>query len=111
MTDTGMVLGIRDSWISNSLPVNTPESVARVIIETAVGTVPEGEVRMKDEGIVEKLAGSEKVRYNGRAVFVEGGRGWDIESGIEGTEEVWLGEKVSRTLAKGQEVLGDGKDW
>ena len=110
-----MVLGIRDAWISNSLPVNTPEAVARVIIETAVGTVPEGQARMKDEGVVEKLLagseGGEKVRYNGRAVFVEGGRGWDIESGIEGTEEVWLGEKVSRTLAKGQEVLGDGTDW
>ncbi|PVH77746.1 putative 3-hydroxyacyl-CoA dehydrogenase [Cadophora sp. DSE1049] len=118
MTDTAMVTGIRDSWISNSLPVNTPESVARVIVETALGTVPEGGERMKDEGVVEGLAenakGGEKdgkVRYNGRAVFVEGGRGWDIESGIEGTEEVWLGEKVSRTLAKGQEVLGDGTDW
>ncbi|KAK0111606.1 hypothetical protein ONS95_001953 [Cadophora gregata] len=132
MTDTAMVLGIRDAWLAASLPVNTPESVARVIVETALGAVPEGEERLKDEGVVEgegrgrdgKAADGEngkgengdgkgegKVRYNGRAVFVEGGRGWDIEVGIEGTEERWLGREVSRTLGRGQVVLGDGKDW
>ncbi|KAH9206364.1 hypothetical protein DL95DRAFT_375393 [Leptodontidium sp. 2 PMI_412] len=89
MTDTVMVKGIRDAWMQNKLPVNTPEGVARVVVEVADGVV----------------------RFNGRAVFVEGGRGWDIEVGIEGTEEVWLGAEVSRTLNRGQDVLGDGTDW
>jgi NAD(P)-dependent dehydrogenase (short-subunit alcohol dehydrogenase family) len=87
MTDTVMVDGIRDNWVKEGLPVNQPEDVARVILEVA-----------GDGG-------------NGKAVFVEGGRGWDIEEGINRTEEVWLGRDVSRTLARGQEVLGDGTDW
>ena len=88
MTDTVMVDGIRENWVKEGLPVNQPEDVARVILE------------MAGEG-----------GGNGKAVFVEGGRGWDIEEGINRCEEQWLGEVVSRTLARGQEVLGDGTDW
>jgi len=88
MTDTIMVEGIREDWIREGLPVNTPAAVGRVIIEV----VADGE-------------------SNGKAVFVEGGRGWDIEEGINRTEEQWLGANVSRTLARGQELLGDGTDW
>jgi NAD(P)-dependent dehydrogenase (short-subunit alcohol dehydrogenase family) len=88
MTDTVMVDGIRDAWVKEGLPVNTPAAVGRLIIE---------------------VAGDGK--SNGKAVFAEGGRGWDIEEGINRTEPQWLGENVSRTLAKGQEVLGDGTDW
>lgn len=88
MTDTVMVEGIRQEWINEGLPVNTPQAVGRVIIEVAADGVS-----------------------NGKAVFVEGGRGWDIEDGINRTEEQWLGENVSKTLARGQEVLGDGTDW
>lgn len=88
MTNTGMVDGIREDWFKEGLPVNQPEDVARIMIEVAVD---------------EKL--------NGTAVFVEGGRGWDIEEGIDRTEPQWLGEHVSKTLAKGQEALGDGMGW
>lgn len=88
MTDTIMTAGIREEWIKEGLPVNTPEAVGRLIVEVAA------------DG-----------RSNGKAVFVEGGRGWDIEEGINRTEEQWLGEKVARMLNKGQEVLGDGTDW
>lgn len=88
MTDTVMVDGIREMWVKEGLPVNQPEDVARVIVEVAA----DGE-------------------SNGKGVFVEGGRGWDIEEGVNATEEVWLGRDVSRILNKGQEVLGDGTDW
>lgn len=88
MTDTVMVDGIRDNWVKEGLPVNTPADVGRIMIEVGVNR-----------------------QWNGRAVFVEGGRGWDIEEGIDKTEPLWLGEKVSATLAKGQELLGDGTDW
>ena len=88
MTDTVMVDGIRENWIREGLPVNQPVDVGRVVLEVAAdGT------------------------SNGKAVFVEGGRGWDIEEGINATEEVWLGREVSRTLNRGQEILGDGTDW
>lgn len=101
MTDTIMVTGIREAWVKEKLPINQPEDIARVMLEVAVGKVPSGEKGMRVE----------REKYNGRSVFVEGGRGWDIEVGIDGTEEVWLGKEVSRTLNRGQEVLGDGTDW
>ncbi|KAG0646832.1 15-hydroxyprostaglandin dehydrogenase [Hyphodiscus hymeniophilus] len=88
MTDTVMVAGIREDWVKEGLPVNKPADVARLILE--VGSDGES---------------------NGKAVFVEGGRGWDIEEGINRCEEQWLGIEVSRMLARGQEVLGDGTDW
>jgi hypothetical protein len=83
-----MVDGIREGWLQEGLPVNTPGDVGRIILE---------------------VGGDGKT--NGKAVFVEGGRGWDIEEGIQRTEPQWLGEEVSKTLAKGQAVLGDGTDW
>lgn len=83
-----MVDGIKEDWVKAELPVNQPEDVGRIILEVAA------------DG-----------KSNGQAVFVEGGRGWDIEEGINKCEEVWLGREVSRTLARGQEVLGDGTDW
>jgi NAD(P)-dependent dehydrogenase (short-subunit alcohol dehydrogenase family) len=88
MTDTAMVDGIREQWLGEGLPVNSPESVGRVVCELAGGR-----------------------EWNGRAVFVEGGRGWDIEEGIGGTEGVWLGEEVAGRLRRGQAVLGDGTGW
>jgi hypothetical protein len=94
-----MVDGIRDMWVREGLPVNRPGDVARVMVEVAVG-------RVSGKGF-----GGEGERWNGRAVFVEGGRGWDIEEGINETEEIWLGKEVSRTLNRGQVVLGDGTDW
>jgi anthranilate phosphoribosyltransferase len=99
MTDTGMVDGIRDMWNKEGLPVNQPKDVARVMLEVAIGKV-------SGKGIAGAGA-----RWNGSAVFVAGGRGWDIEEGINETEELWLGKDVSRTLNRGQEVLGDGTDW
>lgn len=99
-----MVEGIKEKWIGECLPVNTPEIVARVILEVAVGRREKG---MGDHMIGETETG----RWNGRAVFVEGGRAWDIEEGINKTEKIWLGEEVSSVLEKGQQVLGDGTDW
>jgi NAD(P)-dependent dehydrogenase (short-subunit alcohol dehydrogenase family) len=93
MTDTVMVDGIRENWVRERLPVNSPESVGRIMLELAVG---------KD---------GEDKEWNGRAVFVEGGRGWDIEEGIDKTEEQWLGKEVAERLNRGQDVLGDGTDW
>ena len=88
MTDTIMTEGIREEWIREGLPVNTPEAVGRIIIEVA------------NDGV-----------SNGKAIFVEGGNGWDIEEGINRTEQEWLSPNLSRTLARGQEILGDGTNW
>ncbi|RDW92379.1 3-hydroxyacyl-CoA dehydrogenase type-2 [Coleophoma crateriformis] len=88
MTDTVMVEGIRAQWMEENLPVNQPGDVGRVMIEVGANS-----------------------KWHGRAVFVEGGRGWDIDEGIDRTEGQWMGEELSRTLAKGQAVLDDGIGW
>jgi NAD(P)-dependent dehydrogenase (short-subunit alcohol dehydrogenase family) len=92
-TDTVLAQGVKENWLKAGLPVNTPEDVGRVMLEVAVGKDGKGR------------------KWNGTAVFVEGGNGLDIEEGINATEEQWLGREVSRTLNRGQEVLGDGTDW
>ncbi|KAH0367310.1 NAD(P)-binding protein, partial [Aureobasidium melanogenum] len=88
MTETRMVSGIEDSWKEAGLPRNKAIDVAKVIAGVMVA---------------ESL--------NGEALYVEGGRAWGIEEGIERTQPQWMGEKQSRDFLKGQEVLGTGENW
>ena len=107
-----MVEGIKEAWVKEGLPVNSAGDVGRVVLEVAVGLKGGDLNGAKKAGVKSDVGvGEETGRWNGRAVFVEGGRGWDIEEGISATEPIWLGEKVSSTLAHGQEVLGNGTDW
>jgi hypothetical protein len=48
---------------------------------------------------------------NGKSMYVEGRRAWEIEKNLDRLEPQWLGKEPSRTLAKGQEALGDGMGW
>lgn len=82
-TDTEMLGGVRDLWRQNSLPMNSPGDVARIILQCAA-----------DESI------------HGKAVYVADGQGFDIEEGLDATEPIWLGKKQAEELARGQEVLG-----
>lgn len=88
MTETGMVAGIEDGWRKANLPVNQPLDVAKVI----AGVVSSPEL-------------------NGTSMYVEGGRAWEIERNLDRLQPQWLGEEPSRSLEKGQAVLGDGRDW
>ncbi|KAL4937815.1 hypothetical protein BDV06DRAFT_226602 [Aspergillus oleicola] len=88
MTTTAMVKGVQDGWFRAGLPVNSPMDVA-VVMGKVLG----------DKGL------------NGTAMYVEGGRAWEIEGRIDELEPLWLGEQCSRSLAKGQEVLGSGSGW
>ncbi|KAH7020498.1 short-chain dehydrogenase/reductase SDR [Ilyonectria destructans] len=87
-TDTEMLSGVRDIWSQNSLPMNSPGDVARIILQ---------------------CNGDKTV--HGKAVYVADGKGFDIEEGIGRTEPDWLGEKQAIDLAKGQLVLGTGSQW
>lgn len=86
---TQMVTGIEKDWADNGLPSNKPEEVAEIIAGVIV----------------------DRQRINGGALFCEGGRAWEFDKGIEETEKIWLGEKQSTELNRGQEVLGLGGDW
>lgn len=88
MTETRMVSGIDEDWKQAGLPRNKAIDVARVIAGVMVA---------------ESL--------NGEALYVEGGRAWGMEEGIERTQPQWMGEKQSRDFQKGQEVLGTGENW
>jgi NAD(P)-dependent dehydrogenase (short-subunit alcohol dehydrogenase family) len=82
MTFTNMTSMIEQQWRDSGLPFNTADDVARIVVQIAV-----------EEGM------------NGKGVYVEGGRGWDVERGLERTEGEWLGKEPSRTLNEGQLLL------
>jgi NAD(P)-dependent dehydrogenase (short-subunit alcohol dehydrogenase family) len=82
-TDTQMFEGVRPAWQAANLPLNTPDQVARVILEAA---------------------GSPNLQ--GSAFYVSGGEAVDIDEGINRLEPEWLGTSRSKDLARGQEILG-----
>ncbi|KAE8548189.1 hypothetical protein EYB25_009983 [Talaromyces marneffei] len=88
MTETGMVAGIEEGWRKANLPTNQPLDVAKVI----AGVV-------SDPGL------------NGTSMYVEGGRAWEIEQNLDRLQPQWLGEEPSRSLERGQAVLGEGMEW
>lgn len=82
-TDTEMLSGVRDIWPQNSLPINSPGDVARIILQ---------------------YNGDKNV--HGKAIYVADGKGFDVEEGIDRTEPDWWGERQAIDLVKGQHVLG-----
>lgn len=88
MTRTRMVHGIEDDWDSAGLPSNQPEDVAKIIL-----------------GLISDSS------LSGEAVYVEGGRGWKLEEGKIRLRPHWLGEKQTKDLDKGTQVLGGGEGW
>ena len=84
MTATAIVAGIEEEWYKAELPVNQPMHVAKVILDVT-----------RSEGL------------NGKAMYIEGGRAWEIEDNINRLEPQWMGEEPSKSLAKGQELLGN----
>jgi hypothetical protein len=83
MTLTGMVEGIKDDWIAAGLPTNTPADIASMISHIAC---------------TQDIAG--------RAIYVEGGNGWEIEQGLDETQPLWLGEVPSKQLNRSVKALG-----
>lgn len=88
MTITYITRGIKDVWLEAELPANTPLDVAKVTAGMICDTT-----------------------LNGKSMYVEGGRSWEIEDNLDELEPQWLGEEPSKSLAKGQAVLGDGSGW
>lgn len=82
-TDTEMLDGVRDLWVQNALPMNTPDDVARLVLQ---------------------CAGDETL--HGKAVYVADGKGFDIEEGINRLEPEWMGQNQASDLARGQEIVG-----
>jgi hypothetical protein len=48
---------------------------------------------------------------NGKAVYVEGGQGWEIEDGLRSTMPQWVGEEPTRRLREGLALVDTGEAW
>ena len=78
-----MVSGFAKAWKAEKLPVNTALDVARIVLGVTC-----------------------QVGLNGKSIWVEGGRGWEVEENIDRLEPQWLGKEASLSLARGQALLG-----
>lgn len=81
-TDT-QLLGVKEQWVQEKMPLNTAGDVARCILQCAA-----------DQDL------------NGKAVFVTGGRFFDTEEGVDRCLPQWMGKENAREFLKGQELLG-----
>jgi NAD(P)-dependent dehydrogenase (short-subunit alcohol dehydrogenase family) len=125
MTLTRMVSGIEGGWREAELPTNSAEDVAGVIgglVSAGPNEVGSGMLKREEkEGDGGKSvpgainAGGcdwgrrkEVDGVNGRAIYVEGGRAWDVEEGLAWTQHLWLGRGPCERLVEGQRVLGEG---
>ncbi|GAB7339210.1 hypothetical protein MBLNU457_5869t1 [Dothideomycetes sp. NU457] len=88
MTKTRLVTGVEGAWAEAGLPTNEPEDVAMVIAGVMTDNM-----------------------LNGASLYVEGGRAWDVEPGIDGLMPEWMGEKRCAEWRRGQVVLGSGAAW
>lgn len=122
MTMTRMVEGIQDGWLKAGLPTNKPQDVAWHI--TGLAAAGPGSRRLlrseQDEGAAGRGENAGALRWgdfeerdgiSGRAIYVEGGRGWDIEEGLCRTQSLWMGKGPTERFIRGQEELGTGSNW
>ena len=84
MTDTVMVSGFSEACKAEGLPVNSPSDVANIVLGVTC-----------------------QAHLNGKSIWVEGGRGWEVEDNIDRLEPQWLGEEASLSLTRGQALLGE----
>jgi len=82
-TDTQILAGVRKRWVEENMPLNKPEDVAKMILQSAADS-----------------------KMNGKAIYVAGGRGFDTEEGYDRTLPQWMGEENAKVWLKGQEILG-----
>jgi hypothetical protein len=83
-----MTISIIDKFRSAGQPICSAEDIARQILGM-----------MTTDGM------------NGKAVYVEGGQGWEIEDGLSNTMPLWLGEEPTRRLREGLALVGTGEAW
>jgi hypothetical protein len=83
-----MTVSIIDKFRSTGQPICSAEDIARQILGI-----------MTSSGM------------NGKAVYVEGGQGWEIEDGLNKTMPQWLGEDPTRRLRESLAVVDTGEAW
>jgi len=79
----------------HGFPLNTPEQVADVVLGLVVGSHKVGE-----DAAVALGQDKDGERCNGLTIYVEGGRGWEVEEGLNATRDQWLGKGPNERLTK-----------
>jgi NAD(P)-dependent dehydrogenase (short-subunit alcohol dehydrogenase family) len=92
--NTVMGSSVHQLWVDHGLPVNEAYHVAEYVMTLAA-------VPKKEPGEA----------ATGLAVYVEGGKGWEIEEDLYKTDHIWMGKEMSHNSAKIDDALGTGVDW
>jgi NAD(P)-dependent dehydrogenase (short-subunit alcohol dehydrogenase family) len=95
--------------MSVKLPSDMPEDVGRTVVGVVMAGSAEGGngvwyERGSERGVTER-------ELHGRAIYVAGGECWDMEDGLNRSEQIWLGAKPSEILTKAQEGIGRQSQW
>ena len=79
---TGMTAKLAGQWVQHGLPVNKPEGVAQIFAGVAA-----------ERGM------------NGKAVYVKGDRGWEVEGEFDRCAGVWLGERQNGEFHRANAIM------
>jgi NAD(P)-dependent dehydrogenase (short-subunit alcohol dehydrogenase family) len=101
---TGVMVPIATSGAGGRMSVKLPSDMPEDIGRAVVGVIAAGN---GEKTIVTRAGG----RLHGRALYVVGGEGYDIEEGLNNSEGLWLGPKAAEHLAQAQEGIGKGSHW
>jgi NAD(P)-dependent dehydrogenase (short-subunit alcohol dehydrogenase family) len=122
-TDTGMIAGIKKTWKANDARINTPEDVAKVVTAICAagrgsqsvwydGPNYQGTRRRRNRGGMDWDDDEREARgMSGRSWMVLEGEAWDLEEGLDRTEDLWMGLSSSDRIEAGQKSLGIGGEW
>jgi NAD(P)-dependent dehydrogenase (short-subunit alcohol dehydrogenase family) len=125
-TDTPMIRGIKSSWlkVEGEAPrINSPEEVSKVIVAICAagkgsqsvwydGPNGQGTRRRRNRGGMDWDDDEREARgMSGRGWLVLEGEAWDLEEGLDRTEDLWMGLSSSDRIEMGQKALGIGGNW
>ena len=96
-TATAMVPpAIQNGFSKIGVPVNTPEQIAAVTF----GLIAGSHTGKNGEYTAQIGLGPDGGPCNGLTVYVEGGKGWEIEEGLAATRDEWQGKGPNERMLK-----------
>ena len=118
---TGMTKSFEDMWCAKGLPVNEPDDVAALAVGLCAAgpgsnclSTPLGEGSSGKELLGSNAPGmtkwNEHQGLHGRAMYIEGGRSWDIEEGLDLTMPLWMGKGPAERMKGSANAVGR-VDW
>ncbi|KAI1609889.1 putative 3-hydroxyacyl-CoA dehydrogenase [Exophiala viscosa] len=88
VVDTNMASTLATTFRKAGLPINTPEDVAAITLRLMTET-----------------------DMWGKSVYIDGGSGWEWETGYHDTMSTWLGEEPVQRLKDGMKLIASSKAW